>query len=229
MAIAELLDELFPIRIPAEAAESLSGFRAWVKSDEFPEKWRATFLRGEIVLDMSPEESETHTKVKWEIGTAIITLNKRLKLGTYYGDGVLLTNKRADLSTQPDGLFATKESLRSGRLRRVPRPGRIRQYTEFEGTPDLVLEIISRSSFKKDTEDLPVLYHRAGIPEYWLINALGDEIDFRIFRRGDRQYVPIEGEHGWIPSPLFARSFKLVRDVDQEDDWQYELRSKLRR
>jgi len=92
MAIAELLDELFPIRIPAEAAENLAGFRAWVKSDEFPEKWRATHLRGEILLDMRPEESETHNKVKWEIGSAVIQLNKKLKIGTYYGDGVQLTN-----------------------------------------------------------------------------------------------------------------------------------------
>ena len=226
MAITELLDELFPIRIPAAASENLSGFRAWVKSDDFPEKWRATYLRGEILLDMSPEESETHTKVKYEIARVLITMSKRLKTGTYYGDGVLLTNKRADLSTQPDGLFVTKESLRSGRLRLVPRPGRIRQYTEFDGTPDLVVEVISRSSYKKDTKELPLLYHRAGIPEYWLIDALGEEIDFRILRRGGRDYVPVDAHRGWLASPLFGRSFKLVREVDEEDDWQYELETK---
>lgn len=226
MAIAELLDELFPIRIPAEASENLAGFRAWVTSDEFPEKWRATYLRGEILLDMSPEESETHTKVKWEIGSAIIQLSKKLRTGTYYGDGVQLTNKRADLSTQPDGMFVTKETLRSGRVRRVPRPGRIRQYTEFEGSPDLVVEVISRSSYKKNTQDLPVLYHRAGIPEYWLIDALGEEVEFQILRRGARHYVPVEAQRGWFPSPLFGRSFKLVREVDEENDWQYELHTK---
>jgi Uma2 family endonuclease len=226
MAIAELLDELFPIRIPAEATENLAGFRAWVTSDEFPEKWRATYLRGEILLDMSPEETETHTKVKYEIARVVITLSKRLKTGTYYGDGVQLTNKRANLSTQPDGMFVTKQAVRSGRLRRVPRPGRIRQYTEFEGTPDLVLEVISRSSYKKDTKELPVLYHRAGIPEYWLIDALGEETDFQILRRGARQYVPIESQRGWLASPLFGRSFKLVREVDEEGDWQYELHNR---
>jgi len=123
-------------------------------------------------------------------------------------------------------MFVTKQTLRAGRLRRVPRPGRIRQYTEFEGSPDLVVEVISRSSYKKDTNDLPLLYHRAGIPEYWLIDALGEEIDFQILRRGARQYLPIEGERGWIPSPLFGLSFRLVREIDDEGDWQYELKSK---
>lgn len=52
-------------RIPVSAA-TLEGFRAWVKSDDFPEHVRVTFVDREIYLDMSGEEIETHVKVKAE-------------------------------------------------------------------------------------------------------------------------------------------------------------------
>ncbi|MEX2138295.1 MAG: Uma2 family endonuclease [Pirellulales bacterium] len=226
MAIADLLDDLFPIRIPAEAAENLSGFRAWVTSEEFPENWRASFLRGEILLDMSPEETETHNKVKWEIGRAILTLSRILKKGTYYGDGVLLTHKKANLSTEPDGMFVSKDALRSGRIHRIPRKDRLGEYVEFVGTPDLVVEVVSRSSWKKDAQDLFDVYYRAGIPEYWLIDALGEEIDFKLLRRGDRKYIPVESQRGWLESQVFGRRFKLSRARDEDGDWQYDLKAK---
>jgi Uma2 family endonuclease len=226
MAIAELLDDLFPIRIPAEAAENLAGFRAWVTSESFPEKWRASFFKGEILLEMSPEETETHNKVKGAVHYTLLNLNRRSRLGTVYVDGVQLSNKASDLSTQPDAMFVTRATLRTGRVRRVQRKGRAGEYTELLGTPDLVVEVVSRSSYKKDTKELPVLYARAGIPEYWLIDALGDEIDFKLLRRGARNYIAVESHRGWLSSPLFGRSFKLIRERDEDGDWQYELRSK---
>jgi Uma2 family endonuclease len=108
----------------------------------------------------------------------------------------------------------------------VQRKGRAGEYTELLGTPDLVVEVVSRSSYKKDTKELPVLYFRAGIPEYWLIDALGDEIDFKLLRRGARGYTAVEPHRGWLSSLLFCRSFKLTRERDDEGDWQYELKSK---
>jgi Uma2 family endonuclease len=225
MSIAQLLEDQFPIRIPGTAA-TLSGFRAWVTSDDFPERWRASFIEGEVLLEMSPEESETHTKVKWEIGRVLLTLTRRLKNGTYYGDGVLLTNKEAQLSTQPDGMFVTRQAIRSGRLRRVPRRDIPNQFTEFEGTPDLVVEVISRTSRKQDTDDLPALFHLAGIPEYWLIDALGDDVEFSILRRGARQFIAVEPVRGWSSSEVMGRKFKLVRARDEDGDWQYELKVK---
>jgi Uma2 family endonuclease len=229
MAIAELLDELFPIRIPAQASENLAGFRAWVTSESFPEKCRASFFNGEILLEMSPEETETHNKVKGAVHFTLLGLSRRSRLGTLYVDGVQLSNKAADLSTEPDAIFVTRASFRSGRVRRVPRKGRTGEYTELEGTPDVVVEVVSRSSSKKDTRELPDLYYRAGIPEYWLIDALGVEIDFKLLRRGPRNYIAVEPHRGWLHSPLFGRSFKLLRDRDEDGDWQYELKSKIER
>ena len=50
--------------IPASALTSLKGFRAWVASRDYPERGRVTFLDGEVLIDMSPEELD---RVRQEI------------------------------------------------------------------------------------------------------------------------------------------------------------------
>ena len=48
----------------------------------------------------------------------------------------------------------------------------------MEGPPDLCVEIISPSSVEKDTDLLFKRYAKAGIQEYWLIDALGASPQF---------------------------------------------------
>jgi Uma2 family endonuclease len=145
-------------------------------------------------------------------------------LGTVYGDGVQLSNKTANLSTSPDAMFVLRHSLRTGRLKRVPRKDRKDQYIELEGTPDLVVEVISQSSWKKDTKVLFELYHRAGVPEYWLVDAFGEDIDFKILQRGRQTYTAIESQRGWLKSAVLKRDVKLIRSRDEDGDWEYGLK-----
>jgi Uma2 family endonuclease len=82
---------------------------------------------------------------------------------------------------------------------------------EVEGTPDMVLEVVSDTSVEKDTVTLPELYWRAGIREYWLIDARGPLVRFEIMRRGPTKYVSVRKQGGWVPSQVFGKSFRLVR------------------
>src|SRR5690606_19683273 len=142
------------------------------------------YINGEILLDMSPEELETHNKVKVEVSRSLGNLVLDLDLGEFYGDGTLVTNVVAGLSTEPDGTYVSWEGFEAGRVRLIPRKDRPGQYVEMEGTPDWVLEVVSRSSVQKDTRLLREAYHAAGIPEYWLIDArYENEIDFQVLRR----------------------------------------------
>jgi Uma2 family endonuclease len=227
MSLAQLLDEFSPVRMPSEASAKLSGFRAWVSADDFPEKWRVSYLNGAIHFEMSPEETETHNKVKGAVQYTVLGLTRKMRSGTVYFDGVQLSNKAANLSTCPDLIYIARETLRSGRVKRVQRKGKD-EYIELLGSPDLVVEVVSRSSRRKDVVDLPLLYYRAGIPEYWLIDALGDEIDFQMVRRGPRQYISIPAQRGWLESPVLGRRFKLVRKRDEDGDWQYDLKVKAK-
>jgi Uma2 family endonuclease len=62
---------------------------------------------------------------------------------------------------------------------------------------DIVVEIVSPDRPERDTEDKPVDYAEAGIPEYWIVNPITDTITVLVldgaayrehgsFRRGDQ-------------------------------------------
>jgi Uma2 family endonuclease len=210
------------IRIPATAT-TLAGFRAWVMSDEFPEYGRISYIEREIFVDMSPEEMETHNKIKYEVSYAIINLNKELDLGEFHGDGMLVLNDAAGLSTEPDGAFVTWDSYEAGRVRLIERKRQPGQYTELQGTPDWVLEVVSQSSVTKDTRSLRAAYHRAGVPEYWIIDARSEVIDFQILRRQRDRYVAVSPRGGWLRSRVFGRRFHLDRQLNRLGRWNYTL------
>jgi Uma2 family endonuclease len=208
------------------SAHTLAGFRAWAKSDDFPERGRISFIDQEIIIDMSPEELETHNKVKVEVGYALVKLNKKRRLGEFYGDRTLVTNVAANLSTEPDATFIRWKTFETERVRLIAREGEEGQYLEVEGTPDWVLEILSDSSVGKDTRRLRAKYHRAGIPEYWLIDARGADIVFHILARGDSDYVESPGRGGWQRSRVFSRRFRLVRRRGRLNLWECTLQMK---
>ena len=209
-------------RIPASAL-TLAGFRNWATSEEFPEHIRVAFLDEEIYLDMSNEELETHNKVKMEIGRLLLNWNRETQSGTFCGDGVLLTHEAASVSNNPDAFFFSHDTLQAGRVRLIPRKNEQGQYIEIEGTPDWVLEVVSAGSVQKDTVRLREAYHRAGIAEYWLIDARGEEIHFQILHHRKNGYAAAPLREGWQRSRVFGRSFRLERRHDALGLWEYTL------
>ena len=215
-------DGRLAVRIPVSAL-TLAGFRAWATSEDFPDHVRAAFLGSEVYLDMSNEEPETHVSVKGEISRVMATLVREQGLGKFYADGLLVSNEQAEVSNNPDGTFITWEGLETGRARLVPRAGHAGQYAELEGTPDWVLEVVSDSSVDKDTERLRRAYHAAGIPEYWLVDARGEEVVFQILLRRKAGYVAAPVKDGWQRSRVFGRSFRLGRSQGRRGLWEYTL------
>jgi Uma2 family endonuclease len=217
-------DESAEICVPP-FAYTLEGFRRWAVSEDFPDRGRFTFAAGELIIDMSPEYLESHNFPKTEITYAVYGIVRNRRLGRVYSDGCLFSNEAAGISTEPDALFATYSSLAVGRCRivRGARPG---VCDELVGTPDWVLEILSTSSVRKDTKLLFEGYFRAGIGEYWLIDARSDEISFQLFVRGDAGYVAVEQQNGWLASPSFGCSFRLTREKEEDGLWLYTLHAK---
>lgn len=105
-----------------------------------------------------------------------------------YPDRVLLTNEDAGLSCEPDLTFVAWDSLETRRVRLVERVTGD-DYVELVGSPDLVVEIVSDSSVRKDTRLLRDAYARAGVREYWLIDARGENIAFQILVHRDGAFV----------------------------------------
>src|SRR5688500_16047017 len=103
------------LEVPRDV-HTLAGFRKWVLSDAFPEKLYASFLQGKVTLDFNSEEIQTHALVKTEVVLAIATLSEELEFGHIFLRGVLVTNVRAELSTNPDGVAVSWDALRSRRV-----------------------------------------------------------------------------------------------------------------
>jgi Uma2 family endonuclease len=185
---------------------SLESFRRWTESDEFPESGRICYLKGEVWVDMSREQVFTHNQVKNEFGFVLTGLAKRDHLGRFFPDGVLLTNVQADISVRPDGLFVSMETMGSKRVRLIA--GAEGGFVELEGSPDMVLEIISRSSVTKDRTMIED-YAEAGIREYWLVDARSEPLIFDIMRLGSKGYTPARKAAGWIKSSVFNKAFRL--------------------
>ena len=46
----------------------------------------------------------------------------------------------------------------------------------YRGTPDLIIEILSPSTKRKDLKDKMKLYERAGVKEYWIVDPLNNTL-----------------------------------------------------
>lgn len=224
MAVTFMFDPSPPITVPREAAESLRAFRDWAGSDELPENVQLLFHRGQVWVDMGKQQIFSHVAVKTEITRVLATLAKTEKLGIFLTDGVLLTHEEAELSVNPDAVFVSNVSLVEGQV--VLVEGQQGGFVELVGSADMVLEVVSDSSEKKDTQTLFNAYFEAGILEYWLVDARGDEIDFHLYRRGPKRFLDARKQSGWASSKVFGRSFRLVRDNDSLGNPEFTLETR---
>jgi Uma2 family endonuclease len=204
-------DSVGEIAIPGWVID-LPSYRRWAHSDEYPERGWVSFLDGEIWVDLSMEEFLTHNAVKGAYAFAVMDMLRGNPLGRFVHDRMLWTNLAANVSTEPDGLFYLWETMRRGRLKLVP--GKRGGFMELEGTADMVLEIISQTSKRKDDTVLRELYWRAGVTEYWLVDALRDPARFDILVHSPTGYVPTPINDGWVMSNVLGREFRLVKGVD---------------
>ncbi len=210
------------IRIPPWVVD-LASFRKWGRSDEFPEHGRICYL-GEVWIDPTMEQLFTHNQVKNEIGYVLTGLSKKECSGTYFPDGASLTNVIADISTVPDGLFVLLESFQDGSVKLCE--GARTGFVEIEGTPDMVLEIVSDSSTKKDKTTLKGRYAVAGIPEYWLVDARKEPAEFAIFRLGAKGYKATPKKAGWVKSKVFGKEFRLRQSENSVGHPQFSLETR---
>jgi Uma2 family endonuclease len=204
--------EIGTFNVPAWVRD-LASFRRWVEEDDTLDFGRVGYLKGNVWIDMSKEQLYTHNGVKTELTIVLGGLIKSDRLGRYFSDGVLLSNVPADVSGQPDGTFVSTESLRTGRVRDVAgqRDG---GYVELEGSPDLVIEVVSPGTVRKDTVRLRQAYWEANIREYWLIDARREPLKFDILRHAAKGYSATRKHGGWVKSPVLDRAFRLVRTTD---------------
>lgn len=201
----------------------MDGFRDWAKSDAFPDRGRISLIEGQVLIDMNPERIDSHNRVKTEIIRVLATLTRETDAGQVFGDGAWVTNDEAELSTEPDAAFVSWRSLESGRGRIAPSGDDENDGVEVRGSPDMMLEVVSPSSVRKDTRLLPAAYFRAGVREFWLVDARSSKLEFQIFIWREAGYAPSSPNDGWLSSAVFDRQFRLERERDRRGAWRYTL------
>lgn len=195
------------LTIPPCAA--LGSFRAWTRSDAFPQHGRIDWVRGAIEVDMSPENLFTHGTLETELAARIYSVVREDGSGEVFIDRTRVTCPEADLSVEPDVVFVSDAAVDSGRARFVAgASGGPASFIEVEGAADLIVEIVSDGSVLKDTERLPRAYHAAGVRELWIVDARTGEPRLEVYRHTTGGYV-----RGAVDDAGFVRSTVLGRRV----------------
>jgi Uma2 family endonuclease len=200
------------VHIPAGIVD-LESFRRWTHTDDFPTRGRIDYIDGVLWVDVTMEQIYTHVRIKGEFGVVVGGLVRSADMGLFLPDGARLVIPAVGLSTEPDASFVSYGRLDSGQVREVP--GRQHGVVELEGTPDMVLEIVSDSSVEKDTQRLPEQYRQAGLPEFWRVDVRGEVVRFEILHLIEGVHQLMAEADGWWRSAVFARSFRLTQQADR--------------
>lgn len=222
MSVTFVSDTSDPVTVPARATASLNSFREWAGNNDLPEKTKVFFYRGEVWVYMGKEQIFSHIVMKTEITRVLANIVKSERSGLYLTDGLLLTNESAELSGNPDSAFVSYEAISTGRATLVE--GKSGGFVELLGTPDMVLEVVSNSSEKKDNQTLFEAYFEAGIPEYWLVDARGAEVEFTIYKHSGKKYAATRPHAGgWQKSSVFGKAFRITRSTDRRGNPDFTL------
>ncbi len=221
MSVGILFDN--QIAVPP-GINSLDDFRRWARSDEFPETGRIDYIRGTIEVDSMSERRWSHGAVKLAVLRRLTERVLDYDIGEIHSDQMRVSSPIADLSCEPDIFVLLHETIESGSIEFVPSADGSDD-VEFVGGPDLVVEFVSPNSVNKDTQHLPAAYFDAGVREYWLIDARGEELDFAVFHRGKSGFEPTPADaEGYRRSEVLGHTYCLDRSRGRRDEWRYELR-----
>ncbi|MCS7195992.1 MAG: Uma2 family endonuclease [Aquificaceae bacterium] len=152
--------------------------KVWTYEDylKLEEDKRYEIIEGELYF--MPGASRKHQRVALRLTLAFTNHIERIGLGEVYIPpfDVVLSEENV---VQPDLVVVLKDSL-----------SLVKEKGIF-GVPDVVVEIVSPSSLKKDTEDKRKLYASYGVKEFWLV--FPEEKVIEVFRLEGSEYKV----HSW--------------------------------
>src|SRR4051812_36380633 len=102
------------VRVPVWV-QDLDSFRRWTLSDDYPDQGEISYLGGLLWVDPSMER-DIHNQIKTAITVILFTLVRAAHLGRFYGDKMRLVHPEANLSSEPDALFLSRDTLRRQRV-----------------------------------------------------------------------------------------------------------------
>lgn len=144
------------------------------------------------VLYMAPPPSTAHQSTSNRLSNAMTNHADNHRLGHVFTAPIGVRLPDHPVPVQPDILFirAEREGIIGG------------QYVE--GTPDLVVEILSPSNWSYDREEKFRLYEEAGVPEYWIVDPRIKSVEVFVLEAGEYVLLGKWGAGGTATSRVVA-------------------------
>ncbi len=152
-----------------------------------PEDKRYEILDGELY--MVPAPNIKHQRVSRNLEIALVQHSKANGIGEilHAPCDVILSDENV---VQPDVLFIRKERAC------------IIGENNIQGAPDIVVEILSEGTRRKDLEIKKKIYAAYGVPEYWIVDPQAETIA-----------VFLWNESGYVEKGIFASSDQLSSPI----------------
>ena len=163
-----------------------------------PEGERYELIDGVLIMAASPNRA--HQITSMALGSRMYMFADERGLGWVFDAPFDVVLSDTDV-VQPDILFVSNERAH------IQTPANV------QGAPDLVVEIISPSSERRDWRIKRELYARHGVKEYWLIDPINRIIWLMLLRRGVLEIVGTYGEGDTVSSSALAGFSVKVDDI----------------
>ena len=164
-------------------------------------------IRGKI-FEMTPAPTSWHQRISWKLSLEIGTYlkDKECKAFSAPLDVILpIRNQKKNTSTtvvQPDICIICD-------LNKIEKEG-------CKGAPDLIVEILSPSTSKKDLNDKYSIYEEAGVKEYWIVMPAEKLVEVFYLENGKYQRIKVYTSDEIISPMLFPDLEIALTDVFKE-------------
>ena len=140
-----------------------------------PDSFGFEILRGELIV--SPSPNRRHQRTVLSLGRILDVHVNTQNLGEIFVapfDVVLDADSSVSENiVQPDLMFVSKDRLN------------IITEDNIRGAPDLMVEILSASSIRRDRVDKMKIYAEFGVKEYWIIDTEQKTLEAFVLRGND--------------------------------------------
>ncbi|PKQ70814.1 Uma2 family endonuclease [Raineya orbicola] len=170
----------------------------FLQKNDFEEGFIYELLNGTIVKRSAP--NPLHQIISGKLFELLSQYIKKEKLGMviYAPVDVILDDENLVI---PDLVF-----VRESRKHIITEKG-------IEGTPDLVVEILSPSTARYDRGEKMKLYRKHQISEYWIIEPKMQVLEIYVYQNDDYDLVEYAMEKGLVKSKILQNLQLNVEDI----------------
>ena len=159
---------------------------------------RYELIDGELIMVASPNEA--HQIALGALGTRMYVFSEDRELGKVFFAPFDVLLSDTDV-VQPDILFVSNERAH------------IRTPANIRGAPDLVVEILSPSSERRDWREKFELYSKHGVKEYWIVDPANRVVWLARLRGGALEIAGTYGIGDTVSSTVLAGFSVKVDDI----------------